>query len=137
MPVQYKKSRGFGELDDNYTEGTLVSDTTLTITITVPNGELWLFYGGRAKNGDDVNRNVRVIIYNSSDKPILRLTNTQVVSAASEFTFPNTSADPLMYNGGKPVPLKGGDKIKITFFAGGASSGGTAEVSALVEKFKV
>ena len=136
MPIQYKKSRGFGEIDDNYTEGTLVNNTALTITITVPSGEIWLLYGGRVKNGDDVARTISVKIKNSSDKIILNMAYQANLGAGSSIVYPNTTANLLNYNNGLVI-LKSGWKIEISYAAGGTSSGGTAEVSAIVEKFKV
>jgi len=136
MPVQYKKSRGFGEIDDNYTTGTLIDNTALTITITVPSGEIWLLYHGNVVNGDDVTRAITVWIENESNKKILYLTDTTNIAATGNMNYPNGNGglhSPL----NMPIPLKAGWKIKILYAAGGTSSGGTAEVTAIVEKFKV
>jgi len=135
MPIRYVKNRGFGEIDDNYTEGTLVNNTALTITITVPNDEVWIYYGGYVRNGDDVMRAVQVELLNQSNIRIMWLfpaTNLDALDSVNVSGNLSSNFIPQL-----PLLLKPGWKIKFFFASGGASSGGTATVCVFVEKFKV
>jgi len=136
MPIRYVKSRFIGEIDDNYMEGTLVDNTALTITITVPSNEIWFLHYGRVYNGDNVTRTVEIYIENETGKRLVPLIAAVGVSAGGEKVFPNNVANSNTVNQTIFI-VKGGWKIKFYFAAGGDSSGGTAEVTALVEKFKV
>lgn len=122
-----------GALKDNYASVTLANDTAKNELKTVPPGKRWYLFGGRITNGDDVNRQVYIQLFNADDKNIGQLAKSQTVNAGAVLCYPNTEAVVTqMGSGAYPVPMKAGDYIKINWAAGGASAGGDSDTSALV-----
>ncbi len=118
---------------------TLGNNDTVVRTITVPTNARWKVYGGVVLNGDDVTRNVLVDIDNGVTNQDLAIPLSRAVDASNFAGWPfgsetNTnSREP----GGQafPIPLIEGDRIRISFVAGGASAGGEARSSALIEEW--
>lgn len=131
--VQRGSLDGPGRQVSNEGASTLVNNTALTRTLTVPTNARWKFEGGYAFNADDVTRTITVRIENGSE--ILHpLSEGQSIGASTNTTFPSNVADKL-HGRGVPMTLVDGDKITIAFAAGGSSAGGTARSAAVVEEW--
>jgi len=105
---------------------TLLDNTSSTVVITVPAKQRWLVLFGQAKNGDDVARNIRFYVTDSSDNVIGYLGFAENVPAGERVVFPNQEAHRL--NAGFVLAiLEAGEKLKITWDSGGASSGGDSD----------
>ena len=124
---------GAGLKVDNEAASTLVNNTALTRTITVPTNARWKFEGGYAFNGDDVNR-VTTVRLNDGSNILHPLSEGQTVVAATNLTFPNPVGDRL-HGRGVPMTLTEADRVTIAWSAGGASAGGTARSSAVVQEW--
>lgn len=100
--------------------GTLLSDTLLTLSTQLGEGEFRFIYGMRLVNGDDVAR-VCSAYLRKSDGTILLKLFAATISAGGSYNF--IPAQPIWI----------GERMKITidFASGGASSGGTAYVKIL------
>lgn len=130
--------RGRGLKIDNEADSVLVNNTALTRTITVPANARWLLRYGAVLNADNVDRGVDYIWDDGADalggwnSPDTRVT----VVAAQIATFPMTAGS-VSFQVGNPheIVLNEADRIRITWFAGGASAGGTAKSSAVVEEW--
>jgi len=101
---------------------TLSDNTTKNIDFTVPEGKIWIVHYVRMNNGDDVSRNLQVQILDSSGA-LLHVAQSRTVGAgsSSEMLFYETDA----YTG-RPLLIKGGNKLRLQWSAGGASSGGSS-----------
>lgn len=119
-------SHPLGEVKDNYSTATLVNNTQMIKTIyTCPTGyEAYIFFG-HIENGDNVARTMGVVVKNSSDELIGRITYASV-PAGEELPFPNQKSDDINQGGGSVMLLKQGDYIEASWNAGGASAGGAA-----------
>lgn len=123
---------GRGNIVTNEADSTLVNNTALTRTITVPTGARWRIYGGSTLNGDDVTRAVTALVDDGTDEFVSW--NLGNAGASVRVTYPNNTANARMNQDG-PWPATQGDRIRITWAAGGASAGGTAKSSAHVEEW--
>ena len=126
---------------DNEADSTLVNNTALTRTITVPVNTRWRLNYGSVLNGDDVTRVVNYLWDDGAD-PIGGWTPGQSatglsIGATRRDSFPLTigSGGSATSPGVRRVVLVAGDRILITWFAGGASGGGTAKSSAVVQEW--
>lgn len=128
-------TEGPGLIVDNEAASTLVNNTALTRTIAVPTNARWLWYGGGVFNADNVTRNVKVRADDGTLNQDIVRWHRQDVATVVRIAYPNTHADDEMGGAQGPQPLKEADRIVITFEAGGASAGGTARSSALVEEW--
>lgn len=122
-----------GTIKSNHANVTLVNNTAKTETVTVPTGRRWYLFGGKIYNGDDVNRSCTIFITDASDKVLMTLLKF-TVAATDEGFYPNNDdlAANQVSDGAYPIPLLAGWKLKFTFAAGGASAGGTGEISGIV-----
>ena len=125
---------------DNEADSTLVNNTELTRTITVPTNSLWELEYGSVLNADDVTRVVNYEWDDGADglggwTPGQSATGLSL-GAGRRDNFPLTvgSGGSATLPGVRQSPLSAGDRILITWFAGGASAGGTAKSSAVVRE---
>lgn len=124
MPTVFSFPAGF--YSDNVTSIVLVNNTAKTQFLTVPTGKAWMILGGIVHNGDDVARNVSVVIRTSSDVWLQVLYDATSVAAGAEKQFPTSDmADGSVGPSAYPVMAFSGEKVKFTYAAGGASAGGT------------
>ena len=100
------------------TDVTLVNNTQLIYRRTFASNHRILLYGVAALNGDDVTRIIRIRIVDGSNNVLHTIKEESV--GAGDRIFENLP-------GG--LVLKGGWKVEFVFEAGGASSGGTGNVS--------
>lgn len=127
---------GRGLKVDNEAASTLVNNTALTRTITVPTNARWLWFTGEIFQGDDVTRTVTVRADDGTTGQNLHVPlNGEGVGATSRRPYPHGSATAGLIGIVMPIPLSAGDRILITFAAGGASAGGTARSSAVVQEW--
>lgn len=127
-----------GELAGNYATTTLVNNTTATRTITVGSDIFYYLYGGYLLNADNVARVLVVEIQDPSNNPIIQLFNHQI-GANADTGYPAVCDGTANKNGVLwmyPIPLQASWKIVITWTAGGASAGGTAKSTALIQQLK-
>lgn len=125
---------GPGFIVTNEAASTLVNNTALTRTITVPTNARWRLYGGHVLQADDVSRVMEIRADSGVSGENLFEFLLTTVGANTRVAWPSTSAEIDVHNS-MPVPLSEGDRINITFAAGGASAGGTARSSAVVEEW--
>lgn len=125
-----------GTIEDNEASTALVNNTAATRTITVPARRVWLIYGGYVVNKDNVARNIEVVLKNSGDKVLIVLATKASVASDSYLTFPNTESSEKNF-GRNLIIADSGMKITITWSAGGASAGGTARSSLVVQELVV
>ncbi len=126
---------GQGRIVTNEAPSTLVNNTALTRVITVPTNARWRLGYGTILNGDSVDRAVGYE-WDDGTEPIggwLFNENLPVITAGFRLhvpMFPSAQAGAVQ----QPL-LTEGDRINITWAAGGASAGGTARSSANVEEW--
>lgn len=125
---------GMGLIVSNEATSTLVNNTALTRTITVPTNARWELYGGVVFQADDVARVVTITADDGTNGQDLFRFHGASVAATTNTSWPSTAAD-IDIQGNMPVLLTEGDRIEIVFAAGGASAGGTARSSANVEEW--
>ena len=119
-----------GEIKHNQGDTTLLSNTQATRTITVPTGVRWYLFGGVVLNDDSVARTIKVQVLDESNNVIFYYASAST-NAAGWCAYPQSQASKV--NGQTfCLPMKAGWDILITWEAGGASAGGTAESSAIV-----
>ena len=126
---------GRGRTVDNEAASTLVNNTALTRTISVPTNARWELEGGHVLQNDDVARVCSVVTNDGTAGQNKHQLFAASVAANTRFAYPSTEADQQGFSGGTPVSLTEGDDILITFNAGGASAGGTARSSAVVQEW--
>lgn len=133
MNLTRKTSPFGGEIESNYTEFALGNNDNVHAIITVPPGKRWFLFGGAILNGDDVNRACSVLLLNEDDKIIGAIFLSQTINAGVRAYYPNTVSSVLhIGHGAYPLPLAAGWQIDAYFAAGGASSGGTGALTAMV-----
>jgi len=130
-------SDGPGRPVQNEASSTLVNNVSLTRTITVPSNARWMVHGGIVFNADDVARNVTVILDDGAQRLACALAKAIGATENSGWPFGSDAViqthEPA--DSGYPFPLVEGDRIQIAFIAGGASAGGTARSSAVVQEY--
>ncbi len=132
-PVSYPNAVLEGSLDgpgrkvNNEAPSTLVNNTALTRTITVPTFTRVRVEGGRVFNADDVARSI-TITADDGTQEIIRY-NQDSLGASGVLAYPNTVTNQDGYSPGSSDLLVAGDRVNIAFAAGGASAGGTARSS--------
>jgi len=105
---------------------TLANNTAKNLDLTVPEGKIWKLLGVRLHNGDDVQRVLRCYILDGSGN-VLHSLGSATAAAGAQYEFLGyhptgvSSSAPLMEN-----LVKGGNKLRLVWESGGASSGGTA-----------
>jgi len=106
---------------------TLANNTAKQLDLTVPDGKRWLVHAIKMHNGDDVSRNVAARITDSSDNVLHLIGIKTGLSAGSEIELLYVINAAASYGvAGKPVLIKGGNRLTLYWAAGGTSSGGTA-----------
>jgi len=121
-----------GRLQREIQDVTVTNNTTKTIYVTVPAGKLWLLLGVRMVNPDDVARALSLQVRDSDDNLICVLA-TKNTSSNQALQWPNTASSDNEKRNPTFQLLKGGDKLRCNWPAGGASSGGTASPGLIVE----
>lgn len=105
----------------------LSNNTTKSLILTVPKGKIWRVYAIYMHNGDDVSRNLSVFILNGNNNIVHKLAYASGVGAGVTREMlgyiPSSVSE---YGCVPPVIIKGGNKLKLNWAAGGTSSGGTA-----------
>ena len=108
---------------------TLANNTTKNVDLTVPNGKRWLVYMVNMTNGDDVDRSCNVFILDGSGNT-LHVLGYATISAgggsSKELLGGMETGTNTTYFRKVPILVKGGNKLRLTWNAGGASSGGTS-----------
>lgn len=125
---------GPGRDVSNEAASTLANNAALTRTITVPTDTRWLLYGGAVFNADDVTRTVTILADDGTSGQERHRFKSAGMGTLVRAAWPSAVADDHIRSG-MPVPLDEGDRILITFAAGGASAGGEARSSANVEEW--
>lgn len=133
--VMRQQANGKGAVVDNEAASTLVNNTALTRTISVPTNARWQLEGGHVLQADDVARVCSVVTNDGTAGQNKHELFADSVAANTRFAYPNSVADLQGWQGGQPISLVEGDDIVITFNAGGASAGGTARSSAVVQEW--
>jgi len=106
----------------------LSNNTTKTVDLTIPNGKIWKIYAINMHNGDDVNRLCSVKIVDSSGNLLHNLAYTTINAGSimEMLSFIKTSISDNAPFISTPTLIKGGNKLRLTWNAGGTSSGGTS-----------
>jgi len=108
---------------------TLVNNTAKVLELTVPKGKIWRLYGVTMHNGDDVSRNMSCSIIDENGNLLFYIGSTSTAAPAGAYRnllrYVDTSSASDV-GSPFPLPVKGGNKVKLAWAAGGTSSGGTA-----------
>ncbi len=126
---------GQGLIVTNEGPSTLVNNVALTRLITVPSNARWRLHGGRLLNADNVARNCSVDVRDASDNPLHHYVSGRAVGANGDIPFPHGESLITAGRGNPGFPVGEGFDIAITWAAGGASAGGTAESAFVVEEW--
>jgi len=105
---------------------TLVNNTTKHVYLQVPKGKIWRVHHVMMNNGDDVNRTMSITIVDKNNNVLHPSTLISNATPSSNYNLlPNL--DTQTYNlGFNYLIIKGENKLKLSWNAGGESSGGTA-----------
>ena len=120
--------KGFAYLGtgkSNKADVVLVNNTTKTDDVTCPVGKEWTIVSGHIYNGDDVARNCNVICYDSANVELETLHADAALGATTGIQFPRNNQVGAENPMRTPIVLVGGDYVRFTYTAGGASTGGT------------
>lgn len=131
MGIFENPQSGQGLKVDNESDTTLTNNTAATRTITVPTNARWKVYGGTVLNADDVTRATSVQADNGTDE--LVSWRDADLAASTRSSWPATTADDD--NGPVPFILNEADRVTIIWAAGGASAGGAAKSSCVIEEW--
>ena len=105
----------------------LANNTDKIIDLTVPQGKIWIVHAIHMHNGDDVSRNMEAWIADSSNIVLHRLGIISGAPAGSHYEiFGYVPTSSQTHGTKQPIKIKGGNKLRLKWTAGGASSGGTA-----------
>lgn len=122
-----------GKIEQNYLTTALGNNDQVIVYLTVPATKRWYLWGGKLLNADNVARNCGVTLMDESSHVIFVLAKTQSVGAGASVYYPNTEAVVTQIGSGAyPIPMKAGWQLQFKWLAGGASTGGTAQYTALV-----
>lgn len=105
---------------------TLSDNTTKIVDLTVPLGKIWKVHAIMMHNGDDVSRNLEVQIINSSSFLLHYVSYASSVSSGDYREMISYESSTVGKHPFKPLIIKGGNKLRLKWNAGGTSSGGTA-----------
>jgi len=105
---------------------TLANNTSKVLNLTVPSGKIWIIHQIMMHNGDDVQRNCRVRITDSSGNNLAELGAQSLGAGVVQYNMVGTPRNVADNYPGCVRKVKGGNKISLQWDAGGASSGGTA-----------
>ncbi len=134
--IESVSNRGFIVTNEGAT--TLVNDTAVTRTIACPTNTRWKWKGGTYVNADNVTRNVTVRLTDGTNE-IVRVKNTEPCETLIRQVYPSSSdsvaLERFLSLGNMAFDLRETFDIEITWATGGASAGGTARSSALVEEW--
>ncbi len=129
---------GPGLIVTNEGATTLVNNTAVTRTIACPNNTRWKWRGGTYTNADNVTRNVTVRMTDGTNE-LIRAKNTEPCETLIRHVYPSGSdsvaVERFLSVGDMEFDLQESFDIEITWAAGGASAGGTARSTALVEEW--
>lgn len=116
-----------GRLIQKVVSITLVNNVTLNEHVDVPAGKQWLLLAVKAVNGDDVDRAIDITIYKevAATNLLRRLIYAGTVTPNAHLQWPSYSTNVGITSMSALVLLKGGNRIRATFVAGGASTGAT------------
>jgi len=108
----------------------LGNNDNVVYDVIVPNGKIWLIYGGYIYNKDNVARTVSCILNKPNGESIGTLVNYASLPSNGKVVFPSkgqeaTSDKDTFSAHAYPIIAFGGDYIRFTWQAGGASTGGT------------
>jgi len=105
---------------------TLADNTTKTLDLTVPQGKKWKIHAIMMHNGDNVTRNLTAKVVDTSGNTLMNLATYDAGAGAEVTLIPYLSNAETPYPGAVTILIKGGNKLRLIWVAGGASSGGTA-----------
>lgn len=117
-----------GRIDGGQNDVALVNNVAKQQDYTVPAGEMWILWGGRMHNGDNVTRNGCTVTIRNPDGNMICQLATENLAAGASVLYPETDTWRM------PMPLGPGFTIRYYWPAGGASTGGTANTVHLVQK---
>jgi len=113
---------------------TLENNTAKNVLLTVPAGKIWRVHAVRMHNGDDVSRDVQVKILDSSNNTLHILSDASLTASSYKEMLNFLPTTPAAAACPNPVLIKGGNKLQLSWAAGGTSSGGTAYYSITYEE---
>jgi len=116
------------------TSVTLENNTSKTIDLTVPEGKIWKLWAINVFNGDDVTRNITAYIFDSAGNRLHAIGGANVSASNYVEILSYAPTSPAKNMIAYPILIKGGNKLRIVFYAGGTSSGGTGYYSLSYEE---
>lgn len=125
-----------GRVVDNRSTTALVNNTVKSESITVPANKRWLVIGGAMQNADNVTRICQAVVYNEADQLLFQIFYASLATTVRGY-FPSEASDTYRTAICYPLILEAGQYAKLTWQAGGASTGGTAEFSFMVLEIDV
>lgn len=133
---------GPGRIVNNEADTTLGNNNSVTRTLTVPTNTRWLLHAIHVLNADNVTRNIDVSTTDGTD-PTLQLWRasdeaSRITPAGESLNLPPGTIqndEHVSAGGTMDFPMEEGDTVVITWNAGGASTGGTAKSSVVVEEW--
>lgn len=129
-----------GQFKQEVTSVVLVNDTAKTIDLLVPAGKYWIILDIKAINGDDVARNILISKYlEAAATNLIGVLYDAARNAGAHAYFPNMdNANYPRHVASSPAELAiGGNIIRITWAAGGASTGATDADGLVIEYLEV
>jgi len=112
---------------------TLADNTAKAIDFTVPPGKVWKLSYIFMENGDDVSRSCQAYLLDDSGN-LIGFIGSLSVNAGSHVTFPLNNGDRVNCRGYCNILVKGGNKVRLYWTAGGASSGGSSDYCVCYEE---
>jgi len=107
---------------------TFVNNTTITMTVTIPNGEVWKVDSVVAKNGDNVTRNANLGFMRSEGGYWCEVITASATVAGDRTGYPFPMRDDTQEVQPTEAWFTPKQVIQFSFGAGGASTGGTGYI---------
>lgn len=127
-----------GNIHQEVTSVPLVNNTELIIDVSVPTGKIWFLLGVKAVNGDDVARDITIVIYKEAAKTnLLKTLNYANTADGVSLQWPASNNSATLVGMYSPQILVAANKISITWAAGGASTGATDADGLIIEYLEI
>lgn len=137
MKTVFAQTFPSGSIKTKVQSVTLVNNTAKTQDISVPTDTEWCIESIKMANGDNVDRNGTILLYQTSSKTnLIAYILFATITAGAQIMIPNNDdLGSAMANNKQQWILGAGETLSFIWAAGGASAGAT-DADAIVIKYR-